>query len=205
MRIKEVRISAPFGIFFHLLIGRQEFEHVGDDLEGMVAIEHTCPEVRLPSQAPSCCHVATLGQCGGCGMEKLRMREWGDLVGWIQAIQVRNVTMLVLWVVAIYQPFHQLSILSYLHRWNLRKQLLHLLLLGSILSQDFRSLDGIAQYIKGYLIVHGATGCHRRLLASWSMFRTYGRHCHFPLCARQNLRIVEIELRGSFQHGIPLA
>ena len=62
MGIKEVWIGTAVGILSCSTIIRQQMQHILDNLEGMVAIEHTCPEIRLPSQTPTRSHITTLVQ-----------------------------------------------------------------------------------------------------------------------------------------------
>ena len=68
MGIEEVRIGASLRILACLRVVGQQMQHVLDDLESMVAVEHTCPEVGFPSQTPACSLVATLVQrvSGSC-------------------------------------------------------------------------------------------------------------------------------------------
>ena len=60
MGIKEVGISTTMSTPLYR-VGNHG-EHVANDAEGMVAIEHTRPEIDFPAQAPSRGHVATLLQ-----------------------------------------------------------------------------------------------------------------------------------------------
>lgn len=96
-------------------------------------------------------------QSGGSSMEQFRMRERRNLIGWIQSIEMRDMAMFILRIIRIHKPLLQLSVLSYLHRRNLRNQLLHLLALSLINTQYFRSLHGTGQGIEGYLVIHRAT------------------------------------------------
>ena len=137
MGIEEIRIGSAIRIFLCLRIRWQQTKHIADDSESMIAIEHTCPEVRFPTQTPARSLVATMLQSGGSSMEQFRMRERRNLIGWIQSIEMRDMAMLILRIIRIYKPLLQLSVLSYLHRRNLRNQLLHLLTLSLINTQYF--------------------------------------------------------------------
>ena len=68
--VEQVGIGSSFGIFLLHCIARKQFEHVADDSVGMVAVQHTCPEVDFPSDAPSRGHVAALEQGVLCGLEE---------------------------------------------------------------------------------------------------------------------------------------
>ena len=170
----------------------------------MIAIEHACPEVRLPTQTPARSLVTTMLQSGGCGMEQFWMRKRRNLIGWIQSIEMRNMAMLILRIIRIHKPLLQLSVLSYLHWRNLRNQLLHRLAFSLINTQYFRSLHSTAQGIEGYLVIHRATCRYGSSLTLRSLFRTHRRHGYLPFGARQLLHIVEIELSSTLYHRIPL-
>ena len=47
--VEEVRIGASLRIFLGPAVVGQEMQHIGDDLQCMITVEHTCPEVDLPS------------------------------------------------------------------------------------------------------------------------------------------------------------
>ena len=70
------------------ILAGQDVKHVFDNLECMVAIEHACPEVGLPTQTPASSHVATLLQGVRSGREEFWMTVWGDLIGRIESIEV---------------------------------------------------------------------------------------------------------------------
>ena len=72
--IEEVGIGPPVGILPHLTVVGQEFQHIADNLVGVVAVEHPRPEIDFPSQTPSRGHVAPLLQRVGCGGKEFRMR-----------------------------------------------------------------------------------------------------------------------------------
>ena len=48
MGIEQVRIGASVRILAGLAVVGQQFQHVLDNLEGMVAVQHASPEVGLP-------------------------------------------------------------------------------------------------------------------------------------------------------------
>ena len=60
MGIKQVRIGTTMASPLHRV--RNQRQHILDDAEGVVAIQHTRPEVNLPAQAPTCSHITTLLQ-----------------------------------------------------------------------------------------------------------------------------------------------
>ena len=61
-------------------------EHVLDNLQGMVAVEHTSPEIGLPAKTPARRHVATLLQRGGSGSKQFRMRIGRNLVRGVESV-----------------------------------------------------------------------------------------------------------------------
>ena len=81
----------------------------------MVAVEHTGPEVDLPAETPARGHVTTLVQGVGGGGEEVGVGVWRDLVRGIEAVEVGDVTVLVLGVVAVLHPLLQLAVTAYLH------------------------------------------------------------------------------------------
>ena len=91
-------------------------KHVLDDFVSMVTIEQTCPQVDFPSGRPSCSFVATLDECCFNSLEQCRLAVRRNLIAGIQTISMRDVTMLVVGIVGILQPFLQLSVAAYLHR-----------------------------------------------------------------------------------------
>ncbi len=53
MGIEEIRIGSAIRILLCLRIRWQQTKHIADDSESMIAIEHACPEVRLPTRDSS--------------------------------------------------------------------------------------------------------------------------------------------------------
>ena len=124
MRIEEVGEGASIGIFsLHTLVGKNA-QHVADDLERMVSVLHTRPEVGLPAKAPSRGLIAALFERLACCGKELGSTRGADLIRWIKAVEMRDVTMLVVRIVDVFQPFLQLSILAHLHRRQLGDGLL---------------------------------------------------------------------------------
>ena len=113
MRVEEVRIGVPL-------------EQVLDDEEGVVAVLHPRPEIRFPTETPARGPVTALDQCGARGLEEVGRARRGDLVGRIQSIEVRDVAVLVVRVVAVLDPFLQLAVLPHLHRRQFGERLLQL-------------------------------------------------------------------------------
>ena len=114
VRIEEVGIgAAPRAPLY--IVGDLR-EHVLDNLEGVVAVEHARPEVDLPAQTPASGHIAALLQGIGCSREKFKVAEGRNLVGRIEAIEVGDVAVLVLGIVTVDEPLLQLAVLAYLHR-----------------------------------------------------------------------------------------
>ena len=70
MGIEEVRICSAVGIILCHRVAWQQAEHVANDFEGVVAIEHTCPEVYLPTDAPASGHVAALDESVAGSLEE---------------------------------------------------------------------------------------------------------------------------------------
>ena len=104
--------------------------------------------------------------------------------------------MLILGVIAVFQPFLQLAVLPNLHRRKAVYHLLQFLLERFILSKDARSQQRVAQRIENDLIVHCASGRHR------AMFGRHRRRHHPPMIGRMFHEEIQEELRRAFQHRI---
>ena len=115
MGIEQVGISAAMTTPLHI-VGNHS-QHIPNNAEGMVAILHARPEIDFPPQTPARGHVAALLQRIGSSGEQIGMSVGRYLVGGIEAIEMRDVTMLVLGIITVPQPLLQLTIASNLHRW----------------------------------------------------------------------------------------
>ena len=224
MGVEQIGIGTTIGYLLgHLVVG-QQMKHVGDNLEGMVAIEHACPEIGFPPQAPSCGHVASLQQgVAGSGKE-LRMLVGRYLIGGIESIEMRDVAVLVLGVVGILEPLLQLSVTAYLHgrkgsqrffvfegvKLENPANVVGLRSLGT--ARDMRLVqphmvehtgghDELAEHIEDDLIVHRRTGSHCGFLSLRSMLGRDGGNGDEPSVARVLLHIVEQEV-GSTPHDM---
>ena len=204
MGIEEVRIGTTVGISSGRTVIGQQMKHVADDAESMVAIKHTGPEVDFPSQTPTRCHIATLLQGGAGGGKQLRMAIRGYLVRRIQSIQMRDVAVLVVWIVTVLLPLLQLPILAHLHGRKLLDGCRQTLLVSGIGLHDVRSLLRGGQHVKHNLVVHRRAGCQRCPCTHRTVFGRYRRNGHQRPCTRIGLQIVKQEIGGSFQHGIHL-
>ena len=143
MRIEEVGEGASVRIFLGvgIRLRRQQFQHIAQDGQSVVAIKHTCPEANLPSQTPTRCLIATILEgLLGCSKEFI-VGIRTDLVGWEQSIEVRDMTMLELTSISIDEPLLQLLTTTYLHRRQLSQRIFEGLLVGSIFTQYLCSLQ----------------------------------------------------------------
>ena len=52
-----------------LVHGNGEDHHIFDDLEGMVSIQHACPEIDFPADTPTGSLITALQQCVSCCLE----------------------------------------------------------------------------------------------------------------------------------------
>ena len=208
MGIKQVGIgtaTAPplCGAGYHV-------QHVLDNLKGMVTILHTCPEVDLPTQTPASSHIAALVQGVSRSGKQIGMTVGRYLVRRIQAVQMRYMAMLIFWIIAINQPLLQLSVSTYLHRWQLGNGIAqHGGINHIIIAQYLVCPQRTAQHIKHYLVVHGRSGCYRGILAYRSMFRRYCWHRYQPAGSLLHFAVLWIflhirqqEIGSSFQDGI---
>ena len=116
MRVEEIGEGAAIRELSLLAFVGKESEHVADDGEGMVAIEHACPEVGLPPEAPSCGLVTSLFECNSSCLPEVRSLVGRYLVRGVKAVEMGDVTMLIAWVIKVFPPLLQLSVLSHFHR-----------------------------------------------------------------------------------------
>ena len=75
MGVEEVGIGAAVGIVAHVAVVGQQAQHVRDNLVGVVAVEHACPEAGLPTETPARGLVATLLQRHAGGLPQVGRRE----------------------------------------------------------------------------------------------------------------------------------
>ena len=130
----------------------------------MVSIEHARPKVDFPADAPPRCLVAALFQRGMCGLEKFRLTEWRNLVAGIQAVEVRDMTVLVARIVHVLQPFLQLTVPAYLHGWQAVYYLPQRILERLPVAHHTSGLQRVAQRIEHDLVVHRASACYGTVL-----------------------------------------
>src|SRR5574344_899059 len=116
MRIKQVGIGSSLGVFLLHVIIRQDMQHVLDNLQCMVTILHSGPEIGFPTQTPSSSHITTLYQGGTGSLKEFGMCIGRYLIRWIESIEMGDMTVVVLRGIPVLQPFLQLSVLSHLHR-----------------------------------------------------------------------------------------
>ena len=202
MGVEEVRIGAAVGILLYAAVVGQQVEHVGDDLQGVVAIEHTRPEVYLPAQAPARGHIATLGERGGsCGKE-FGMGVGRDLIGGVKAVEMRDVAVVVLGVVGIDEPLLQLSVLPYLHWWQGCQGLVDTAIeLGIPQAKGFHGLLQLGENIKDNLVVHGGAGGDGGAGAGGSVLGRCRGHGHQPAVLGMTLHIIEQKSCGALEYG----
>ena len=119
-------------------------------------------------------------------------------------------TVLILWIITIYQPLLQLAITSYLHWWQLGNRIgKHCGIYDIVESQYLMCLQCARQYIKHYLCVHCRTSCYRSILTHRTMFGRYSGDCNQPTCSLLHLTILRIflhirqqEVGSAFQYRI---
>ena len=114
--IKQVGEGASVRVLACGFLRGEQLQHIGQDGQSVVAIQHAGPEAYFPAQTPAGGFVTALLQSLAGGGKEFVVAVGTDLVGWIQTVQMRDVTMLVVRVIGIVQPFLQLLVLSYLHR-----------------------------------------------------------------------------------------
>ena len=204
MCIEEVGESASIWIFaLHALVGK-DTQHVADNLERMVAVLHARPEVGLPAEAPSRSLVTALFERLASCCKELGSARGADLIRRIKSVEMRDVTMLVVRIVYVLQPFLQLSILAHLHRRQLGDGLLECFLIGFVTTEDTGSLQHIVHHIEDNLVVHRAACAEIRFAAYATMLGTYRRNHHQITRVGMLYQEVEEEVGGTLHDGIIL-
>ena len=154
--VEEVRECAAVWILAGSVLRWQQSQHVLEDGQGMAAVEHTCPEAYLPSEAPSCGLVTTVGQgLFGCG-EEFVVVVGTDLVGGKESVEMGDMPVLPLTAIGIDEPLQELLAAANLHGWQQSQCLLESLLVLSVLAEDTRRIQCVRQSIEDDLVVHGA-------------------------------------------------
>src|SRR5574344_1568876 len=90
MGIKEVGICSAIVIILCHGVAGQQTEHIANDIKSMVAIEHTSPEIYLPTNTPTSSHVATLQQCVTSCLEKLGIERRRYLIALIETTNLHG-------------------------------------------------------------------------------------------------------------------
>ncbi len=110
MRIKEVVICSATSF-----ICTYRRQLVLNKFIGMIAILHPCPPIDFPTHAPPGWYIATLNQCILSSTVKFRSAVRRYLVGRKQTIEMRNMPVMIVWIINIIKPFLQLTILTNMH------------------------------------------------------------------------------------------
>ena len=142
----------------------------------MITIKHTCPEISLPAKTPTCRLVTTLLEGHTSRLPQFRGGIRRNLIRWIQAIKMGDVTMLVTRVIKIFTPLLQLSVLAHLHRWNHWDGSHQFLLKISVFIQHLSCCQCLCKYIAYNLVIHCTCSTNRGLLADTAMFRRSAGH-----------------------------
>ena len=144
MGIEHIGIGAPFGIFIRYGITGQQLKHVAYQTIGMITVQHACPEVDFPTDAPPGSLVSTLFQCGTGSPKKFGVQERRNLITGIKAVKMGNMAMLILRVIHILKPFLQLAVPPDLHGRQLGEHLRQRIAKSGIIAHNLRSQQCVA-------------------------------------------------------------
>ena len=205
MGIEEVGISPAVGIILSHGIAWQQTEHVAYYFEGVVAIEHTCPEIYLPTDAPSRSHVATLDECVAGSLEEKGRLGGRNLVARIEPVEMRYMTVSILWVIGIHKPLLHLVMTAYLHGRQKGEGVHQRILVLRVSAQCLCGEQCGVEGIECYLVVHGATcrdACSRAAIA---VFGRHRRSRYEPSVFRMFGQVAHKEISRTFEYGVVLA
>src|SRR5690606_21377094 len=96
-------------------------------------------------------------QRGSSCISKFRSTQWSYLIRWEHTIEVRYMTVFVIWIIPVVHPLLQLSMLTNLHRRQLGKGCFHPFLQWFINTKDLRCLESFLHNVGNKLIVHSST------------------------------------------------
>ena len=130
----------------------------------MVAVEQPCPLVEFPSHAPSCSPVTPVLKHYTGGLGQLGRGERTDGVAGMQTEEMIHMAVVVVGVVDVSAPLHQLAVASY----GVRCQMIqHILPLGSLIpihTEHLGSGDGVEQNLACHRMAVGGSLVHHPML-----------------------------------------
>ena len=188
MRIEEIAIGSTLflvqSIGEEVVIGQGQL--VMNQLISVITIQKTSPETNLPSHRPAGTRVATMYQRSTGCIEEFRSLLRCNLITWIERIEMTYMTMIILRIVPVLDPFLQLSPLANLHRCHLSQYILQMSSISGIFAQDFaRSDNGREEFVEQF-IIHRSAIAHGYLsiLGRMHILRTHSWRNHEPSMLR---------------------
>ena len=148
---------------------------------GMVAVVHAGPKVDFPSERPAGRIVTALFQRNAGALDQIRSFFRRNLRAREEAVQVRNMAVLVVRIVPILEPFRNLSVLTGLCRRQALDSRFHLGAHIFINAQNLGSLDGVIQHVADNLVIH--RGAKADVVTTVVVFRGIARGGHQILVA----------------------
>ena len=130
----------------------------------MVAIMQTSPLVQLPTHRPTGCTIATMLQYHlGC-LRQHRSSDRRNGTARMQTKEMVHMAMLILRIIDILRPLHQLSVTANLIRSNVLQGIFPLLAVLGILAQNLARLYRIEQNLTNHGMSKGGTLVYRSVL-----------------------------------------
>ena len=202
MRVEEVGVG-PSG-FAELAARADQRELVGDQLEGVVAVQHPGPEADLPAHRPARGRVSPLDQRVAYGLREQRRAVGRDLVARIEAPEVRDVAVAVLGIIPVLPPLLQLAVLADPHRRQATAHHVERVRECGVTPQDRRRARRVREKVGHELVVHRHArkdvGSHPGRV----VLRRVGRRHHEVAGARILDEEVHEELRSALHQRIDL-
>lgn len=164
-RAAEVSVDLERRMAVPKVVERSVFQEVAIKHVSVITVVQACPLIELPSHAPSRCTVATMFQYDASGLCQFRCRDRRDGSARMQTIEVVDMAVVVVGVVDVTTPLHQLSVAANLIRCQAVEHLLPFAHFLAINAKHLGGTDGIGQDVADDGMREG------RSLVDRSMFR----------------------------------
>ena len=160
----KVTIYLEWGVRIPEIVQCTILQQIAIKLVGMVAIVQTSPLVQLPTHRPSRGTIATMLQYHLGSLRQHRSGDRRNGAARMQTEEMVHMAMLILRIIYILRPLHQLTIAANLIRSNVLQGIFPLLAILGILAQNLARLYGIEQNLTNHGMSEGGTLVYRSVL-----------------------------------------
>ena len=123
----------------------------------MVAIKESCPKAHLPTHGPARRGIAASHETGFGSFEEVGGTIGRNLVARVEPPKVRDVAVMVAWIIPILHPLLQLTPSPYLHGSEFAIDGFQRIDEESIVTHLFCRADAVSKKVVDKLVVHGGT------------------------------------------------